>query len=481
MTFRHGSRVTEASTSLMVPIVATAALPIVFGVAPIHLAKTREHVNDIVVAYSFAEAQEALGYSDDWKDYTLCEAMDAAFRQFNVAPVIFVNVLDPETHNKPGEEIVPIVKQKTTLKESGILLETLVVENTAVEPATLVRDEDYIASFDENGKVTIATLTEDATLKVTYTQLAPEKVTNNHIIGGSDVDTGKLKGLELLNAVFPKTGMVPGLVLAPRFSKDPVVASVMKAKASVVNKYFRAVSLDDIDTAEANVYTKANEWKNRNSYTGANEIVSWPLIGLGERVYHLSTQLAFRTVKTAADNGDYPHESPSNKSLSMNKLLVESGDGYEEVELGPDQAELLNSQGIVTALNFIGGFKAWGNNTGAFPANTDVKDIFIPVRITHNWIANTIILTTWSKVDGPIRSRLIDSILDTMNMWMNGLQSQEVLLGGRVEFRQADNPKTDLISGKLRFRYFVAEPTPAQDIENILEFDANYYDNLFAE
>ncbi|PIC80542.1 phage tail protein [Sporosarcina sp. P18a] len=479
MTFRHGSRVTEAPTSLLVPIVATAALPVVFGTAPIHLAKTRENVNKIVVAYSFGEAQAALGYSSEWGDYTLCEAMDAAFRQFNVAPVIFVNTLDPEIHNKVGSEEVPIVNKKATLEASGVLLDTLKLETS--ESLPLIVDEDYVASFNDKGKVTIAMLTDDVTVTASYTQLAPELVTHDHIIGGSNVDTGELKGLELLNSVFPKTGMVPGLVLAPKFSKNPMVAAVMKAKASVINTYFRAASLDDIDTKEANVYTKANEWKNQNNYTGTNEIVSWPLIGLGDNVYHLSTQLAFRIVKTTADNGDYPYESPSNKNLQMNKLLVETDDGYKEVELGPDQAELLNSQGIVTALNFIGGFKAWGNNTGAYPSNTDVKDIFIPVRITHNWIANSIILTTWSKVDGPIRGRLIDSILDTMNMWLNGLQSQEVILGGRVEYRQEDNPKTDLISGKLRFRYFVAEPTPAQDIENILEFDANYYDNLFVE
>lgn len=480
MVFRHGSRVRETPTSLLVPVVATAALPVVFGTAPIHLAKSNENVNEIVVAYSFGEAQAALGYSDDWKNYTLCEAMDAAFRQFNVAPVIFVNVLDPTVHIEEQSEEVQVTNRKAVLTANDVLLDTLKVSD--IDGKELVVDVDYVASFNDSGKVLLALFDDIQMVTASFKRLTPEAVTHSEIIGGADVNTGKLKGLELLNNVFPKTGMVPGLVLAPKYSKNPMVAAVMKAKASVINSYFRATSLVDIDTAEVNVYTKANEWKNRNNYTGENEIVHWPLIGLGDNVYHLSTQMAFRIVKTAADNGDYPHESPSNKSLSMNRMLVEKANGeYEEVDLGPDQAEMLNSQGIVTALNFIGGFKAWGNNTGAFPASTDVKDIFIPVRITHNWLANSIILTTWSKVDGPITPRLVDSILDTMNMWLNGLQAQEVLLDGRVEFRQKDNPKTDLNSGKIRFRYFVAEPIPAQDIDNILEFDANYFDGLFAD
>ncbi|EON70400.1 phage tail sheath family protein [Lysinibacillus sphaericus] len=474
---RHGSRVTEKPSSLSAPVVATATLPVVFGTAPINLAETLENVNKPVLAYSFDEYAKALGYSDDWKNYTLGEMADLAFRQFNIGPVVFVNVLDAETHKANKEETIDVVNKKGVIETTGILLKTLVVSNN---DTALKGDQDYIASFNENGQVVIALLTDNVQqLKVKYDHLTPEAIKNNHIIGGYDIATGKSTGLELLNNVFPKLSMVPGLVLAPKFSKDPTVAAVMKAKASSINTYFRAQSLDDVNTLEANTYTKVNEWKNKNNYTGANEIVCWPLAGLGDKVYHKSSLIAGRIMKTAYDNGDFPHESPSNKPLPMTKLLVETVDGYDEVDLSPDQAELLNNQGITTAINFIGGWRAWGNYTGAYPGNTDVKDIFIPVRITHNWLANTIILTTWNMVDGPIGPRLINRVKDTMGMWLNGLQSEGVLIGGRIEFRQEDNPKTDLLSGKMRFRYSVAEPTPAQDIENILEFDATYYNSLF--
>lgn len=474
---RHGSRVREVPTSLSAPVVATATLPVVFGTAPINLAETSENVNVPVLAYSFEEYAKALGYSDDWKNYTLCEMADLAFRQFNVGPVVFVNVLDPLKHKASKTHEVNVELNKAIIETKGILMDSLIVKK---DDTQLKSDQDYITSFNEDGQVVIAFLIENVkTINVTYECLTPEVITSNNIIGGYDITSGKSTGLELLNAVFPKLSMVPGLVLAPKFSKDPTVAAVMKAKASSINSYFKAQSLDDVDTKEANTYTKVNEWKNKNNYTGNNEVVCWPLAGLGDKVYHLSSEIACRIMKTAYDNGDFPHESPSNKSLPITKLLVEVADGYEEVDLSPDQAELLNNQGITTAINFIGGWRAWGNYTGAYPANTDVKDIFTPVRITHNWLANTIILTTWNMVDGPIGPRLINRIIDTMGMWLNGLQGQGVLLGGRVEFREEDNPKTDLISGKIRFRYLVAEPTPAQDIDNILEFDVNYYNSLF--
>ncbi|MFJ7407123.1 MULTISPECIES: phage tail sheath family protein [unclassified Lysinibacillus] len=474
---RHGSRVREVPTSLSAPVVATATLPVVFGTAPINLAETLENVNKPVLAYSFPEFVKALGYSEDWKSYTLCEMADLAFRQFSVGPVVFVNVLDPTKHKTSKEETIDVISKKSVIETEGILFSSLVVSQNETP---LSSDQDYIATFNDDGQIAIAVLKEDVTqLKVKYDYLTPEVISNNHIIGGYDISSGKSTGLELLNNVFPKFSMVPGLVLAPKFSKDPTVAAVMKAKASSINTYFCAQSLDDVNTLEANTYTKVNEWKNKNNYTGNNEVVCWPLTGIGDKVYHLSSQIACRIMKTAYDNGDFPHESPSNKPLTMTKLLVETADGYEEIELSPDQAELLNNQGITTAINFIGGWRAWGNYTAAYPASTDVKDTFIPVRVTHNWLANTIILTTWSKVDGPIGKRLIDNILDTMNMWLNGLQGAGVLIGARVEFRDEDNPLTDLISGKLRFRYLVAEPTPAQDIDNILEFDASYYKSLF--
>ncbi|AHN22076.1 phage tail protein [Lysinibacillus varians] len=474
---RHGSRVREVPTSISAPVVATATLPVVFGTAPIHLAETQENVNQPVLAYSFAEFVKAFGYSDDWANYTLCEMADLAFRQFKVAPVVFVNVLDPTKHKTSKTESITIRNKKGMIETTGILLKSLVVQNNETK---LKNDEDYMASFNEDGQVVLAIVKGNVTtVNVTYDYVTPNVITNNHIIGGYDNASGKSTGLELLNNVFPKLGMVPGLVLAPKFSKDPTVAAVMKAKASSINSYFKAQVLDDVNTRVANTYTKVNEWKNTNNYTGHNEVVCWPLVGMGDKVYHLSSHIACRIMKTAYDNGDFPHESPSNKSLPMTKLLVEKDNGYEEIDLSPDQAELLNNQGITTAINFIGGWRAWGNYTGAYPGNTDVKDIFTPVRITHNWLGNTIILTTWSMVDGPIGPRLINRVLDTMGMWLNGLQGQGVLIGGRVEFRKEDNPLTDLNSGKIRFRYLVAEPTPAQDIDNILEFDVNYYNALF--
>lgn len=49
--------------------------------------------------------------------------------------------------------------------------------------------------------------------------------------------------------------------------------------------------------------------------------------------------------------------------------------------------------------------------------------------------------------------RLIDSIVDSVNIWLNGLVSEEKLLGARVEFLDEENSTTALMAGKAVFPY----------------------------
>lgn len=69
----------------------------------------------------------------------------------------------------------------------------------------------------------------------------------------------------------------------------------------------------------------------------------------------------------------------------------------------------------------MGGWTAWGNHTACYPKSTDVKDYFIPLSRMFDYVTNTLIKTFWSKLDKPMNRRLIDTILDSANIWLNGL------------------------------------------------------------
>lgn len=106
MTYKHGVYTGEVDTSLIVPIEGTAGLQVIFGTAP-------KACTSPVLAYSFEEAKEALGYSDDWKTYTLCEAMKVCFDLFNIAPVVFVNAAtSDDDEDVTKEDIISAIDTK---------------------------------------------------------------------------------------------------------------------------------------------------------------------------------------------------------------------------------------------------------------------------------------------------------------------------------------------------------------------------------
>ena len=81
MAFYHGVKTSEQATSVIAPVQTTAGLPVVFGTAPVHLTEDPSAVvNKPIICYSWEEAVQQLGYSEDWAHFTLCEAMYAQFK-----------------------------------------------------------------------------------------------------------------------------------------------------------------------------------------------------------------------------------------------------------------------------------------------------------------------------------------------------------------------------------------------------------------
>lgn len=485
MAYKHGIYPSEIPTSIIPPVKTDAGLPIVFGTAPLHLASASAGANNPVLAYTYAEAIAAFGYSDDWEKYTLCEFIYSHFSLFNVAPVVLVNVLDPSVHKTAvTNKNVAIEAGTAIITEDPVLLDTLVVKLVeAGQP--LVKGTDYVAGYNDDENVVItpidggAITSGQASLVVSYDKLNPAAVTSDDIVGGIDITTGEPEGLELVARVYPLFQVVPGQILAPGWSTDPLVAAVMHAKAGSINGVFQSTAIADIPTAgegAATQYTQVPAWKTNNNYINKQLIACWPKVSLSGKEFHLSTQLAGICCQTDAANDNIPYKSPSNKSLQANGAVTADG---KKVYLDLTQANYLNGQGIVTALNFIGGWKLWGNRTSAYPASTDIKDTFIPVRRMFNWIANTLVLTHWQKVDDPTNRRLVETLVDSANIWFNGLAAREMILGGRVAFLKEENPVTDLLNGVFRLHYYVAPPPPAEDIEEVIEYDVSYFSTLF--
>lgn len=341
----------------------------------------------------------------------------------------------------------------------------------------LVRDQDYSVKYNDSNKVVITFLDDakivDESVVISWHEVDASKVTSADIIGTVDAD-GNSTGIELIENIYPKFRVVPTILIAPKYSTAPEVAAVMKTKVAKINEVFKAIAIADIPATLT--YSEVPAWKNEKNLVDENLIVCWPKISLGGVQYHISTQLAGLMAQVDYDNDSVPYVSPSNKNLQMDSSVL--ADGTEQF-LSLPQANYLNSQGIVTALNFSSGWVAWGNSCSKFPSSTDPIERFISIRRTMNWIINSLVLTYFSQVDAPMTRRLIELVMDSVNIWFNGLAAKGCILGGRIVFDSDDNPTTNLISGIVKFKIYVTPPPPAEQISFELEFDPDYLSTLF--
>lgn len=384
MAYNHGVRVLENPTSLAVPIVGTAGLQVAVGVSPVNLASDPYHAANVVkLAYSFAEASAAVGFSDNLKDYNLNQSISATFKKLAVAPIVLINVLDPEKHRASVEEKGYDVKDMQAVVDvEGMLLDKVAVKNGVTE---LEEGTDYIAGFDSKGHV-VVTLLEGGSaatadkVNVSGEKVDPSLVTAEDIIGGYDAVTGKESGLELIRQVHPLFGMVPGIITSPGYSKDPVVASVMAAKCLNINGIFKCECIVDLDCTAAGAvkYTDVKSVKERSGFVSCHMEPVWPKVRIGDEVYYYSAVFSALVAYVDASNDDVPNLYMSNKSLPITGLCLDD-DGDSEVVMDKEQANLVNSFGVVTAIN-INGFKSWGNNTAAYPDTTDPKDRWFGCR-----------------------------------------------------------------------------------------------------
>lgn len=449
----HGITVMEAATNVVALKQVESAIPCVIGTAPLHLGSERSSGKPII-AYSYEEAAALLGYSDDWKTYTLSESMHVLFRVFGVSPVVFVNALDLKENTKKIANGTLTDSEDGTLllKEKGVLLETLKL-------GSFVNGTDYTARHNGEGYVVITVKNEELTAVTAaeYTMLDPVTVTDNDVVNA----------LDAVDYAYHAAGVIPSALIAPGHSHTQTVALALAAKAKKFDTVFSAVAAVDI---EVNTETYNDVAESAKDKADTYLVQCWPCAPLDdEHVVHRSTIYAGMCATTDADYGNIPYASPSNRPLPFGGLCTEDG---KTISLNLAQANALENAGVYTAVR-LDTWKAWGTYTSAINASTDPKDIFIAVRRMLNWHKNTFTVNYFSKVDTPANTRLIETLVDNENKRIDGLKAIGAVAGGRMQFLDAENPVGNVMAGKLKFRQKLGFWPPAREIENVIEIDAD--------
>lgn len=478
MAVSHGFNLTEATTSVSAPVQVSSGLQIIVGTAPVNqLANPAAAVNTPLYVSTYKEAVAAVGWSSDFAKYTLCEAISANFQVVGTAPIVVINVLDPKNKKHItalDETSVQVNDGVAEIDKVGILLEKLVVKK---DDTTLTADVDYIASFNDDGTVSLALINGGAgdgatTLTVSGSILDASKVTADDIVGGVNAATGAETGLEVVRQVYPKLSKAPGILLAPRFSKNAQVCAALQAKCRKINGLFNAVCFIDLDCSAdgAQKYTDVAEQKTKQTATSREAYALWLYVKVGETVYSGSSMAAAATVYNDSQNGDRPVASPSNVTIPISAACLEDG---TEVLMDQEQGTFLNDLGIATFIRSGTDFVIWGNETAAYPKNTDPKDMFLCIRRFFNYAWTSFVLDNMSKLDKPMNPKRLQSIIDSENMKGSKYVSEEACASYRMVADTEKNTAAELVAGHYHFCLYCTPFPPLKQVNVTMEYEAS--------
>ncbi|MDO5391031.1 MAG: phage tail sheath family protein [Eubacteriales bacterium] len=476
--YKHRIETEEKSTDISIVNETNAGIIFAAGTSAVNMASDPYGITNVPVMISgLAEAKAKLGYSDDLGSYTLGNTIQSNFVVFQNIPAVFVNVLDPKKHKKAlAEKVCAVTEGIAKVVDKGILLDQMVVKKDTV---ALVSGTDYIAEFEGDGSVSITLMENEKTkgaseLKVSGTVIDPSMVTEDDVIGGYDLLTGKEEGLELVRRAYPMFGIPVSEITAPGWSRNPKVAGVMAAKTEEINGVRQAMALIDIDTQTYPKITDLGKAKSDLAINGRNCTLLWPMARRGAQVLDYSAVWAAAAHNTDAEYNNIPTKSASNELLNVTAPVTNGG--TEDIIIDLTQAEYANSIGIVVMINDQG-VRAYGNNTAAYPNTKDPKDRWIPCRRGMNWYRNGFVQRYCDRVDDPTDYRKIESFLIDENILLNTWAGNRWIAGGKITYNESENPIEQILDGKIVFHTNIAFWTPMEHIVDVVEFDPNIIKN----
>ena len=463
------------------------------GTAPVHLMTLGEGesypVNRPVLCNNIAEAKALLGYSENWGDYTLCEAMHAHFDLNGVGPLVFINVLDPTkaAHKDASETSVsktPSGGRIVIASAENAIVESVEVYTQDETPVKKTKGTDFTVSYNADKKQVIITeigsgLGTDA-LTVKYYKIKPSGVAAADVIGTTD-GMGANTGLYCVNDVYPLTGLIPAYLGAPGFSGDTSVHTTMKAVSKKINGHWDAymfVDLPLLDGSTPLTLATVAAYKEANGYNADNETVYFPLAkGTDKKTYHLSVLAAANFHALLLQNDGIPFMVASNTEAAVVENLY-LGSGSEN-RLYDDSIinKYLNKNGIASACFSSGRWVLWGCHSADYnPDNKTQINVAETNMMMLYYVSNDFQSRRSRDVDKPVSINDIKTIVAEEQTRIDALISVNALIAGTVKLNASADAKSDVVNGDFSF-IFDLTPTP---IARSLKAYVNWTDEGFA-
>ncbi len=301
------------------------------------------------------------------------------------------------------------------------------------------------------------------------------------IIGKVD-ETGVKTGLQLFENAFSQYGFEPMVYIAPHFSALDAVKTELIA---ITNK---TETMAYIDTPDGFTYNDAIKSRNtEGQFAGLTEgqkllfphfLVSNPDYvepedgkEPGDVPKYLNVPMSAYAagLRAKVDLEEGWHVSSSNHTITG----VDGLDVALTFALGDatSQVNMLNAQGITTAVNMYGnGIVEWGNYTTGYPGSSDTET-FECVRRTRKIMKLAIERACLNFIDKPFIQANVDAIRNTVNQYLNSLKSQNKIVDGQCYYRSENNPAGNLAAGHVTFDIEFTPAIPMQRISFTYKID----------
>ncbi len=456
MPFKHGMYGEHSAYTGKKTTKSLGTIPVYIGTAPIHQNNVenaenfdyKEFINKPMIINSYTDAKAKLGVSDDFKKFTLMEAVNAHFLNGEkpIAPIIVVNMANPSNREAEDSELTVVLSGLAGNKVGYIEDAAAVIET--VELAELTKGTDYTLSYAD-GKIKI-NITKggytSGSVVATY-----KKINTSDTVITTSVFTEALNSLDICEVVM---GNIPTILLAPYYSKIKEYHDLMIAKSvnKLADKWYTDVITDVKADSETNTIAKAITKKATDGYNNLVEKVCYPMAKYNGKIYHLSTLAAVRMQITDTEAGGVPYISPSNKSIFADAAVLEDG---TQLFINETTANTANANGLTTVNIVRGGLRLWGGCNANYnyvnESNIDPEHLQdASIRMKH-YMLNKLQYDYIDNVDNPIARRDIDSIIASVQQWLNSLVNEGKLLYATVDFIEDNNSVKDMVSGDFVF------------------------------
>lgn len=468
MAYKHGaygeitsSKVTDAKQGdVVAAYIGTAPINLIRGYAEKNL------INMPIKVANMSDTQSKLGYSENWKAFTLCEAFAEHFDNTvgNVGPIYVVNVLDPDTHKKAEKTTTELTftNKRAEFESSDIILDTFAI-------ADKVEDVDYSLEYNfAKGTVVVKLLKEgaDAAVQCSYNTIDADAVEAADIIGQTTED-GQYTGLHALELLYQHHNAVLNMLAAPGWSHIPAVYAAMMSIVQKLNGHwdgfvYADIPLEDAEGQAIDTMAKAKAWRTANGYTAERSKACWPkkIDGSG-RIFHASTAWQATQLRVDLSHDGIPFETASNKEIMATAQYF--GENSKNKGFDQNAANDLNASGISTLCFWGGRWVLWGPHTAAFThnGNMDARAIFdVNVRMLM-YITNSFQLDHGTKIDEPMSPQDKETILNAEREKLDKLRGEGALIGTpTVEFLETENPETDMMNGDFVWNFNVTNTPP---------------------